>query len=83
MPSWRGYANSSPTTWPSWPPRYMIANLLPTYQPSMADYGGCAIPCLLLAGYGKAEICCYDCLPRSLGPSYALGYGSFARARFG
>jgi len=61
----------------------MIANLLLTYQASVADYGGCVILYRLPVGCGKAEIRCYDCLPRSLGPSYALGYGSFARARFG
>ena len=72
MPSWRGYANSSLTTWPSWPPRYMIASLLPSYQPSMADYGACVIPCPLLAGYGTAEILCCDWVWFSPGASGSL-----------
>ena len=58
MPTWRGCANSSPITWPSWPPRFMTANLLPTYQASVADFGGCVILYPPPVGCGKAEIRC-------------------------
>ena len=55
----------------------MIGSLLPIYQASMADYGACVIPCLLLVGYGKAEIRCYDYPPRSKGTGPRLAYGLF------